>query len=44
MTIEVEKEEFLKLLDEGHTEQEYQSFMEKHTRFIPSHLNLKFVA
>ena len=35
MTIEVEKEEFLKLLDEGHTEQEYQSFMEKHTRFIP---------
>jgi hypothetical protein len=35
MDIEEEKKEFLKLLDEAHQEQVYQSFLEKHTRFIP---------
>ena len=35
MDIEEEKKEFLKLLDERHKEQVYQSFLERHTRFIP---------
>ena len=35
MSIEEEKKEFLKLLDEDHKEQVYQLFLEKHTRFIP---------
>ena len=35
MDIEDEKKEFLKLLAESHQEQIYQSFLEKHTRFIP---------
>ena len=35
MDIEEEKKRFLKLLDEGHNEQAYQSFLEEHTRFIP---------
>ncbi|MBT1262763.1 DUF4263 domain-containing protein [Pseudomonas sp. VS40] len=29
------KQEFVKLLNEAHTEQVYQSFLEKHTQFIP---------
>ena len=29
------KQEFAKLLDEGHSEQVYQSFLENHTQFIP---------
>jgi len=29
------KQEFAKLLDEAHPEQVYQSFLEKHTQFIP---------
>ncbi|MGO8955209.1 MAG: Shedu immune nuclease family protein [Rhodomicrobium sp.] len=35
MDIEEQKRQFLKILDEDHKEQVYQSFLEKHTRFIP---------
>ena len=35
MNFEEQKQEFLKLLDEDHEEQVYQSFLETHTRFIP---------
>lgn len=35
MNIQLQKERFLQLLDEGHNEQIYQSFLESHTRFIP---------
>lgn len=34
-SIEKQKKEYLKLLDEAREEQVYQSFMETHTRFIP---------
>ena len=35
MNVEDQKRAFLALLDEKRDEQSYQSFMEKHTRFIP---------
>jgi hypothetical protein len=35
MKIEEEKNEFLKLLDKNNKEHVYQSFLERHTRFIP---------
>lgn len=35
MDIESKREEFFKLLDEGHQEQVYQSFLETNTHFIP---------
>ena len=35
MDFEEEKMEFLKLLDEGHSEQVYQSYLERRTRFVP---------
>ena len=35
MDIEGERDEFLRLLDESHKEQIYQSYLEDHTRFIP---------
>ena len=35
MGMEEEKREFLKLLDDGHSEQAYQTFLETYTRFIP---------
>lgn len=35
MEIDTQKEEYLALLDGDHDEQTYQSFLERHTRFIP---------
>ena len=35
MEVEEQRRAFLKILDEGHREQVYQSFLEEHTRFIP---------
>lgn len=35
MTIEEQRDAYLKLLDEKHKEQVYQEFLEKNTRFIP---------
>ncbi len=35
MTVDEQRKQFLRLLDEEHNEQVYQDFLETHTRFIP---------